>query len=324
MIKKSIIIGIIVIMTAFLLVGCVEYKSFENQEDLDLIDEIAKIEQDLAQEPVEDTVVEEDVVLPKLDEVSTVSKEAIQISVKENELVRLNVKVTDPDKDPVTHTFSQPLNANGEWKTSYGDAGEYLITIAATDGIHTTEQKVNLVVERVNVAPIIEGVRDLAVQEGETVNFEPTVTDPNKDAVQVTVSEPLKDGTFKTDHTSAGEYAIKVTATDGELETVKSFKLVVNNVNVKPVIDNLENINVKEGELVEIMPKITDLDGDNVRVTISEPVGDDGVWKTDFTNHGEYQITILADDGKDKVSKQITVTVEDVNMPPEIVDISLQ
>ena len=42
------------------------------------------------------------------------------------------------------------------------------------------------------------------------------------------------------------------------------------------------------------------------------------------TDHGEYKISIAADDGKDRVTQQITVVIEDVNKAPEIVDISLQ
>lgn len=316
--KKS-VIGILLIVSV-LLVSCVEYKPTEEQEDLTLIDEIAKIEEELAQEP---EVVEEEVVIPDLEEEPVQSEVATTISVKENEMVRLSLKVADPDEDPVTYTFSKPLDNNGEWKTNYGDAGEYMVTIVATDGKLSTEKKVKLVVERVNVKPIIAGVKDITVKEGETVNFEPEVTDPNNDAVTVTVSEPLASGTFTTDHTSAGVYPITVSASDGELETTATFQLTVNNVNVKPEISNVQDLNVKEGDVVKIEPKVTDLDEDQITLTISNPVGDDGVWETAYTDHGEYLITITADDGKDKVVTRVNLVVEDVNKAPEIIDISL-
>ena len=93
------------------------------------------------------------------------SGEMKEIHVKENELVKLNVKVTDPNRDRVTYTFSKPINIRGEWKTNYGDAGEYIVTITATDGKATTERKVKLVVERVNMAPIIGLLSDIIVKE---------------------------------------------------------------------------------------------------------------------------------------------------------------
>ncbi len=245
------------------------------------------------------------------------------IKVKENELVKIRVNYSDPDRDPVTLTFNLPLDKKGEWQTQYGDAGEYQTTITASDGKLSTATKLKIIVERVNVAPIIEGIADLTVKEGETIRFEPKVTDPNKDPFTITISEPLKSGVFKTDHTSAGDYNIKVVASDGDLSTDKTFLLRVQNVNVKPKISNFKDISVKEGETVVIKPTIEDLDEDKVKVEISDPIGNDGIWETRFTDHGEYTVTIIADDGKEKVSQKISLIVQDINMAPEIVAVHL-
>lgn len=336
-------VGTIMILSLFLLAGCLDYKKYDvpkenpSQDDAALLDEIAQIEQELnvdgstgavvVEEPVaeeqEDIGVVEEVVLPELTEEDVVSDELQVITVKENELIKLQTQVVDPDQDTVTSTFGKPLNSLGEWQTNYGDAGEYVTTITATDGVHTTKKDVKIIVERVNVPPQIAAVRDLIVKEGETVKFTPQVTDPNKDEVTITVSEPLALGTFLTDHTSAGEYDVQVLATDGELESRASFKLVVTDVNVLPEISGVEDITVKEGETVLVQPQVSDLDGDDVQVTISEPVGNDGEWETDYTNHGEYFIIVTADDGKDKVTKRLRLLVQDVNKAPEIVDIRL-
>ncbi len=246
------------------------------------------------------------------------------ITIKENEKIRLLTQLNDPDNDTINYTYSKPLDGKGEWKTNYGDAGEYVSTLTVTDGKLTTAIKVKIVVERVNVAPVIEQVKDVSVNEGETVKFTPEVKDPNNDKVTVTVSDPLKEGIFKTDHTSAGEYVIKVTASDGELSSEKSFKLVVKDVNVPPEINGISDMTVKEGELVALKPVVTDIDNDDLKLTISKPVGDSGTWQTTYTDHGEYVVSVSADDGKAKVTKQIKITVLDVNMPPEIVKISLQ
>ncbi|PIZ52279.1 hypothetical protein COY27_00760 [Candidatus Woesearchaeota archaeon CG_4_10_14_0_2_um_filter_33_13] len=334
---KKVMVSLSVLIMFIFLVGCLDYKAYDIPEDQvvdesNLVDEIAQLEKELTDESqnVDTTeVVEEEVVLPELSETleSESSEESLSevdtITVKENDLVRLNAKVTDPDNDKVTYFFSKPLNKLGEWKTNYGDAGEYLVTLSATDEKLTTEKKIKIVVERVNVAPVVEGVRDIVVNEGATVNFEPKVSDPNGDAISVKISEPLGSGNFVTDHTSAGEYQITVETTDGELETIKTFKLIVNDVNVLPELTGLEDITVKEGETVKIEPKVSDLDGDEVLLTISDPVGNDGVWETSYTSHGVYVITVTANDGKDKVSKNIKVTVEDVNMAPEIIDVYL-
>jgi hypothetical protein len=331
---KKVVVSLTILVMFVFLVGCLDYAAYDIPEDevvsedeTSLIDEIAQIEEDLLEEEIleeellEEEAIEEEIVLPELGEES--NEDLVTIFVKENDLMKLNAKVTDPDNDEVTHAFSAPLNKMGEWKTNYGDAGEYLVTLSATDGKLTTEQKIKIIVERVNVAPIVSGVKNIRVNEGATVRFEPEVVDPNGDAINVEVSEPLKSGTFVTDHTSAGEYQISVLATDGELEVEKVFKLTINDVNELPVVSNLDDISVSEGDTVTITPEVSDLDNDELIVTISEPVGNDGVWETAFTDHGAYVVTVSVYDGKDTVTKNIKVTVGDINMPPEIIDVYL-
>ena len=257
-------------------------------------------------------------------EVMVESNETV-IKVKENDLLKLRVNVTDPDKDVVTFTYGKPLDKNGEWKTNYGDAGEYSITLTATDGKLTTNEKIKILVQRVNVPPVVSDLIDLKVKEGELVKIEPKVTDPNGDAVTVKVSAPLDTNKWQTDHTSAGEYLIKLLASDGELKTEKTFRLTVENVNMAPSIEGLpKELRVKEGETVTLKPLVKDLDEDDVKVTISSPVGDKGIWKTSYTDHGDYTVIVTADDGKTQVKKEVKVIVEDVNVPPIIKDIIVQ
>ncbi|MDP3990418.1 MAG: hypothetical protein Q8Q01_04405 [archaeon] len=336
--RKSLIVTVFLCAAILIIAGCINYKSYDTvsgdtPEELNLINEIAQVEQQLATESVskdesevaiEEPVVEENVILPELNEEQTSVSDSstTEIHVKENEKLKLNVNVIDPDNDPIKFTFSKPMNNFGEWKTEYGDAGDYLVTITANDGKLTSKKEVLVVVDRVNVPPIISGIKDLTVREGELVKFTPTVYDPNNDKVTITVSEPLKDGSFKTDHTSSGDYLVTVVASDGELETKEQFTLKILDVNEKPVIVNLKDITVDEGDVVRINPEITDLDGDNLAITISSPVNSDGIWETGYTDHGAYKVTVTADDGKDKVTQTITVTVRDVNKAPVFVSVT--
>lgn len=347
--KKS-MVGIAIIVLSVFLIGCLDYKAYEIKDnkstpakEASLAKEIEKIEKEVASKNKteapknkttsdanktavkgkETAVKTEEKVLPEVTtsvpEEDFSEKDMPVIKVKEDEFVRVQINVSDPDKDPVTYTFSKPLSKNGEWKTNYGDAGEYIVTITATDKKLATTKKVKLVVERINVAPLVTDLRDLTYSEGEKIVFDPKVKDPNNDPVTVRVSEPLQNGTFMTDHTSAGIYTVVVTASDGELETKKSFKLTVNNINQIPEVTNLKDVTVKEGETVKLEPKVTDLDEDKVKLTITEPVGNDGMWETTYTDHGKYLITVTADDGKGgKVTKNVNVIVEDVNVAPEI------
>ncbi len=246
----------------------------------------------------------------------------IKISVKENQTVKLKPKATDLDDDVLKFTFSEPLDANGEWKTDFGDAGNYIVTITASDGKTTTEKKVLLTVERVNVPPKIEPIADIIVDEGSTLTLSPKVSDLNGDRVTIKMSDPVgDDGKWEIGYQKAGDYTVTIKASDGEAETVKPVKITVKKKNIAPVIESIADITINEGDTVTLAPKVSDVNGDKIKVTISEPVGDDGKWETDYTEHGVYTVTIKASDGSATSTQQVKLTVNDINKPPVIVDI---
>lgn len=312
-----------------------EEATAEEEIDEEIVEEVEESEEETEEETEEiegnetEEIVEE---VEKLEEGEETEQEAVDTSnlekleVQETDLVNLEIEVEDLDEDAVTYTFSKPLDENGKWQTDYGDAGEYVVTIAADDGTATSEKNILLVVQKKNVPPEITGLEStMTAEEGDIISLDPEVNDPNKDPIELTFPEPFDEvGIWETDHTSAGVYDLVVKASDGEMESTFEVKLTVEDINVPPEITGLEeSIIVEEGETVEIDPVVTDLDEDSVTVTISEPIGDDGVWETSYTDHGEYLVVVTADDGKDTVTFEIDLTVEDVNVPPEIIGIRL-
>ena len=174
------IVAVLSVLLLVFLAGCNYKVNTAVQEETSLVDEIAKVEEELsfgaeeqetaeaaedAAEEAEDFTVEEEVILPDLQEPAQASDEEMQvIEVNEDEMVRLNVKINDPDQDSVEYSFTSPLNKLGQWKTNYGDAGEYVVTLSASDDQLTTEKKIKILVKRVNVPPVINGVTDLRVK----------------------------------------------------------------------------------------------------------------------------------------------------------------
>ncbi len=316
--KKVLLIGSLLI-AMFLIGGCAvsDYIKGSEDESYSLLteEEVEETEEEALEEEVEET--EEEV------EEETDGIEPITITIKESEVVNLKPKAKDADEDVIEYTFSEPLDESGRWETDYSDAGEYLITVTASDGKLETSRQVLLIVERVNVAPEITDVPDeIEVDEGDILMLSPSVSDPNGDDIEVTISEPVgNDGEWVIGYRESGEYFVDITATDGELEAVKKVLVTVNKKNVAPVIENLEDIEIEEGEIVVLSPVVTDLNGDDVEVTISEPVGDSGVWETGYTNHGVYIILVEADDGTVITTEEITLTVNDINVAPVIEDI---
>lgn len=297
-----------------------EEESEDNEETVTELNEVVEDTEEDVEEEVTEIAEEEEV---EEDVEEEVPEDAIEITVKEGEKVRLKPVADDPDKDTIYYTFSEPVNEEGEWQTNYGDAGTYMISVVASDGKLKTTKNVKLVVERVNVAPVIQDIQDVIVNEGDTLTLSPQVSDPNGDKVSVSISEPVgDDGVWEIGYQSAGSYDVEITASDGEKTTVEKVDVTVKHKNIAPEIKGVSNIKVKEGETVKIEPSVTDVNGDEVTVTISEPIGNDGVWETGFTDNGEYEVTVKATDGKATTTKTIFVLVEDVNKAPVIVDIS--
>jgi len=53
--------------------------------------------------------------------------------IEETEKLSLGLDTEDPDADELVYIFTEPLNENGEWQTTYGDEGEYTATITVSE-----------------------------------------------------------------------------------------------------------------------------------------------------------------------------------------------
>jgi len=159
---------------------------------------------------------------------------ASEITAYEGELVQLKVKGNDPDGDPITYTFSEPLDADGKWQTNTGDAGEYLVTVTASDGKTQTERTLKIRVLSKNAPPAMEKIADVTVREGETVSFSPKVLDPDGDEIAVTYSGWMTSSSKTTGFGDQGTYTVTITASDGEQEVSQNVRVTVTDVNRAP------------------------------------------------------------------------------------------
>jgi len=265
-----------------------------------------------------------------------VTSDMTVLSVKENENVTINVSSVDEDGDILTYNFSSPLNSKGEWKTQYGDAGEYLIDMSANDGKNIVTQKFKIIVERVNVPPIfLELPQNITVFEGDRVSINALAKDPNGDKVTYSISDnrfASENGTFnwQTSYTDRGEYTAELTANDGELSTRKLITVKVKINNIAPELTVDEKVVFNEGETVVLKPTANDVNKDAITISLSNLSNvtkftkrDDGsyAWLTNYTNHGTYDVEVRANDGEKTTTKVVVVVVQDVNLPPKITSI---
>ena len=73
--------------------------------------------------------------------------------IDETEKLRLGLKTDDADADVLVYTFTEPLDENGEWQTTYGDAGEYSAEITVSDGVNVVSEDVLIIVNRKEEKP---------------------------------------------------------------------------------------------------------------------------------------------------------------------------
>lgn len=291
--------------------------------------------------PVTGEVTEEEVKSEeKKEEVMEKPKEKpIVIVVQETDLVSLSPKAEDPDKDTsLVFTFTSPLNENGEWQTIYGDTGEYTVTVTASDGESTTTRDVLIIVNKKEEAPTIDSAKPiesgLVADETQSIDFSVIASDLNKDPLTyawkldgIDVGDEDK-YTYQTTYDDAGTHTVKVEISDGTSSTSKIWSVNVKNVNRKPVLEEINNIETKETEKIIITALATDDDKDSITYSISDKrfTQDNNVftWQTDYDSAGTYEVTVSASDGQDTAEQTFTVTVENVNRPPVITDIVQQ
>jgi hypothetical protein len=238
------------------------------------------------------------------------------VIVKEGEKVSLSAKAADADNDSLTITFSKPLESDGTWQTKVGDAGIYNVNITANDGKDTATESAKVVVEALNNKPKIDAPDTLNAKEGDSVHIEAKTSDADGDKVTVSFSGWMTSADYVTNYDDAGSYTVTVSASDGKDTVTKDVKVIVENVNRKPVLSVSPDVKVTEGNPVEVTATATDADNDAVKITFSTPLGSDGKWQTKIGDAGSYNVVVTADDGTDRVSKTVSVVVDPINHAP--------
>ncbi len=282
---------------------------------------------EVTEEPLEEVIDEpvDEVTEEPLEEVIDGPVEVIDtpagIPVKnygEGDLVELSVTALDPDNDDLIITYSEPLSEDGTWQTVEGDAGQYRVEITVSDGEAIITKEVLLMIEPKNKAPVIDIIKEITVNEGETVTLAPVITDSDNDPVTITYTGWMDSSEYVTSFDDTGSYIVTIIASDGKTSVAKDIKVNVVNVNRPPAILSINPITVIEGALITVSPVVTDLDDDQITVTFSDPIGEDGTWQTVEGDEGGYEVAVTATDGIAIATETFKVTVTPVNRAPVI------
>jgi len=290
----------------------------QTEEDLTVLDEAEEAGEDMemVEEEPEEAPAEtiETTTTPSADEGLP------RKTVTEGELVSFpNLQATDPDGDPITYTFTPPLDADGKWQTGVGNAGEYRVTITASDGKNSVNQLVIIEVMGKNQPPRITlASKEIKVKEGESVTIDAKATDPDGDKVVVSFDGWMTSHFRTTGFDDAGMHEVEIIASDGTHTAKEMVKVIVQNINRAPTISQIADVLIKEGDKITVNPTASDPDGDRVTFQYGAPISPDGIWQTTTQDVGKYRINVTASDSQDTAVTSFLLTVESLNHAPVI------
>jgi hypothetical protein len=203
-----------------------------------------------------------------------------------------------------------------------------------------------------NKPPVIDPITDRTVNELQNVSFKITASDP--DAGQTLTFDLLNppagasittDGDFSwtpTETQGPAIVSITVRATDNgspARSVSRTFKITVNEVNLRPRLAPISNATIDEGALFSFQAAGSDddLPGQNLSYSLSagfpagasiDPLTGEFSWTpSENQGPGNYNITVnVTDDGQPPLSTNVTfqVAVREVNNPPVITQLSAQ
>ncbi|MAH32790.1 hypothetical protein CL615_00180 [archaeon] len=249
--------------------------------------------------------------------------------IEETEKISLVPKVEDADRDTLIYTFTDPLDGNGEWQTTYGDAGSYNSIITVSDGVTEVSEEILITVNKKEEKPTIDDFKpkedSITIDEGNNLEFNIVASDLNND--KLTYGWEVNDKfvsnaneiIFGTNYEDAGEYKIKAAVSDGTSKVTKEWSINVANVDLTNILGQINDITVLETETARL--ELPDFKKYGLSYSISEPIGDFNEWKTDYDDSGEYTVTVAAEGKGFKGEKEVKVIVRNKDRPPKFVDL---
>jgi len=210
-----------------------------------------------------------------------------------------------------TANFSVQENWNGQdWIIFYAYDGED----------YTESNNVTLTVLPVNDAPVlVSTVPNQTWNEDENLTIDLSNYFLDIDSVltyilvgasQITMNIVDDIATFTPAENWFGKETVRINATDGEFSVLSNdFNLTVLPINDAPVLDLISNITVLAGNLVQVNPTATDVDGDLLSFEFGIPLDGNGQWQTTGDDAGDYVVTVTVSDGNEEDFQDVNIHV---------------
>lgn len=278
-------------------------------------------------------------------------------TIDEMVLYTFDAYATDPESPPQTLSFSlvdapeggsiDPSTGVFTWTPTETQGGStYTFQVIITDGTDFTESTVILTVNEVNINPTVTGVPPtVSADEMSVITFDANATDPDAptqtlifslvDAPDGAVIDPST-GVFTWTPTEAqgpATYSFNIRVSDGVGHTEMPIEITVNEVNLPPILTDVPSeITADEMTLITFDASAADMDipvqplvfslEDAPEGAVIDPMSGVFTWTpTEVQGPGEYSFKVKVNDGVASVESPITITVNEVNIPPILTDV---
>ncbi|MBD3164583.1 PKD domain-containing protein [Candidatus Woesearchaeota archaeon] len=259
-------------------------------------------------------------------------------SVKETGTAKLDLP--DFSQYSLHYNISQPLGNDGEWQTSYDDAGLYQIEIQLWDNRDFYAVKsIELLVEDVDRPPVPMKKDAYWVTENNELAISLNYSDPDNDWVSLKAYNLPEGASFtgrqirwkpgfdvvrKTNiiddiarkfHMMNRLFAVYVNASSNNLTTVQQLKIRVFDNNRPPRLEQLPEIVAEEGGIINYPLQASDPDNDSLSFSFDKfPSGK----RISHGTAGTHIVKASVSDGFLEDSKFIRLIIEQVNQRPQL------
>ncbi|MBU0628694.1 MAG: hypothetical protein KKC75_05870 [Nanoarchaeota archaeon] len=173
------------------------------------------------------------------------------ISIDEGGKIDFSAVVSDKNKDELKYSWKlddKEVSTENKWsyEIGYNDAGKHTVKFSASDGAKEADVIWQISVKDMNRLPVLEKIEKVNARETDTITIRPKASDADNDNIDFRIdNDKFKkiDDRFewKTTYDDAGEYTVKVIASDGKDETSQDVGISVKNLNRPPVIIDIIN-----------------------------------------------------------------------------------
>ena len=264
----------------------------------------------------------------------------------ESQILLIQLQASDPDNDTMTFgtnaasvlpsafSFNETIGLF-EWTPTFRDAGNYTVRFTVSDGASTVGETVTITVH--DAPLILQHIGNQEANENQTLALQLQAQQQgNTNFVFGTDADHLirSQFTFNTStglfewtptFSDSGAYNISFNVTNGYDVANETVTVTVNNVNLAPEIQPINNIDTVEGNVVKLKVNASDFDGDRItygtnaesilpsRSYFNESNGE-FAWNTGYTDYGNYTIRFTASDGMLTIATDASIYVRDAQL----------